>query len=736
MLNGLTAAQKEAISAPPGPMLVLAGPGSGKTTVVTRRIAAMLHGGIAPWQILALTFTNKAAGEMRHRVQALLGGHDLRGLTISTFHAFAAAQLRRLGERANVHDDFSIWDTTDQRAAMKQAITDAGLSTGNWTPASVLSAVSGWKNKLCTVSDLEACGDDFYTRNLARAWRAYERILKAARAVDFDDLLLHLATTLRDNDTVRREFSDRWSNLLVDEYQDTNHAQFVIASSIAQAHRNICVVGDPDQSIYAWRGADINNILDFERNYPGARVVNLGTNFRSSGRIVDAAAALIKHNTSHRPRDHVAAGEQGEPVIVLAAPDEHEEARELVERMRVHHEDHGVPWREMAVLYRMNALSRVLEEAFRAADVPHVVARGTAFYDRKEVRDALAMIRLVLNPADDVAFRRIVNVPPRGIGATTMDTVERHAARHDCGVLEALRTVVANGDLATRASKACTAFLTLVDGWIRTLAEAASETDLASFVAGVLVESGLEDHFKNARSEEDQARLENLDELVSAAADRDSDMLELAGEDTPSLRRRLAQWLETIALVSDADAIDPEQGAVTLMTLHAAKGLEFDVVGIAGLEAGLLPHARSSDDPAQLEEERRLCYVGMTRARDHLIMSRAHVRTVRGLRERTAGSAFLNELPSDVIRPIETEDPFGAGGSAGGFGVTTAVQTAIEGIAPGVTVRHPRFGPGIVRRVLHRPQGTTATIEFDDFGPRTLYVARAALEVLDDGVTF
>ena len=730
LLHGLTDAQVSAVTAPAGPMLVLAGPGSGKTTVVTRRIASLLEHGAAPWSVLALTFTNKAAGEMRARVRALVKDHRVNGLTVTTFHSFAASQLRRLGDRAHVHADYSIWDTTDQRAAMKQAIVDAGLSTGNWTPASVLGAVSSWKNRLCTVADMEAQGDDFYTRNLTKAWRAYDRILDNARALDFDDLLLKLAVALRDDDSVRNEFSQRWTNLLVDEYQDTNHAQFVIASSIASTHGNICVVGDPDQSIYAWRGADIGNILDFEKRYAGAMVVNLGTNFRSTGRIVDAAAGLIKNNKTHREREHVAAGDRGHLVVLLTAPDEHEEARELVERLSNHHADDGVPWREMAVLYRMNALSRVLEEAFRDAGVPHVVARGTAFYDRKEVRDALAMIRVVLNPADDVALRRIVNTPPRGIGGTTMDKVERAAARHGIGVLAALRRVAEGEQLATRSRKAVVAFLTLIDSWIRTLNESLPESDLAAFVASIIAESGMESHYKGAGDEELE-RVENLEELVSAAADRDGEVMLLAEDEAlPGLRRRVASWLESIALVSDADAIDPEQGAVTLMTLHAAKGLEFDAVAIAGMEMGILPHARSSEDPAQFEEERRLCYVGMTRARTHLMLSRAQMRTHRGLRERTAGSAFLEELPQDVVRVIAPEDPWGLSQDQ------APAMPRGDAVHPGELVRHPRFGVGMVRRVLQRPQGTTATIEFNDWGPRTLYVARAGLEKIDDEATF
>ncbi|MCH2135518.1 MAG: UvrD-helicase domain-containing protein [Phycisphaerales bacterium] len=728
LLEGLTEAQQEAVSAPPGPMLVLAGPGSGKTTVVTRKIAALLGQGAAPWSVLALTFTNKAAAAMRDRVRVLMDGADVRGLTISTFHAFAAGQLRRLGERAGVHEDFSIWDTADQKAAMKQAIVDAGLSTGNWTPPSVLSTVSHWKNRLGTVADLEAAGDDFYTRNLARAWRAYNRILSEARALDFDDLLLKFAVALRDDESLRREFSSRWTNLLVDEYQDTNHAQFVIAASIASGHGNICVVGDPDQSIYAWRGADIGNILEFESKWAGARVVNLGTNFRSTGRIVAAAAGLIENNTTHRKREHVAAGELGDPVVLMRVQDEHDEASDIVERLRAHHEEDGVPWSEMAVLYRMNALSRVLEEAFRDANIPHVVARGTAFYDRKEIRDALSMLRVVLNPRDDVAFRRIVNTPPRGIGATTMDLVERRAAKNRVSLLEAMDSLLESGELATRARKAVTAFTQLIAAWRQELETASPDADMAAFVAAVIAQSGLEAHLKGA-GEEEQERLENLEELISAAVDRDADTSASYDEaELPPLRRRLASWLESIALIADADAVDPEQGAVTLMTLHAAKGLEFDVVAIVALEQGILPHARSNTDPAQMEEERRLCYVGMTRARRHLMLTRAMVRTQRGIRERTAGSCFLEEVPATEVRHIEPEPIWG---SAADEVPIFKSEHDPGGVVRGAYVRHPRFGVGQVQRVLQRPQGTTATINFQEWGPRTLYVSRTSLEVID-----
>ena len=722
LMHDLTEAQVEAVTTTTGPLLVLAGPGSGKTTVVTRRIAWLLAQGVPAWQLLALTFTNKAAGEMRNRVDALLPNvaQDRRGLTIMTFHGFCARLLRQYSEEARVAPSFTIYDSTDRRAALKLAVRNAGLDSGNWTPASVGEAISNCKNKLMTAEQHESHAGDFYTRSIGRVYREYQAILTRNDALDFDDLLLKVALLLRDDQTVRMALQERFQYLMIDEYQDTNQAQFMIASALVGPQRNICVVGDPDQSIYGWRGADISNILDFEHQFQSARVVSLGRNFRSTGHIVDASAGLIRRNESHRERTlHTELG-AGDKIVVAGAVEEHDEARDIVTEFRQRFIE-GTPWREMAVLYRINALSRVLEQAFRDAQVPYVVARGTAFYERAEIKDALSYLRLVVNPRDDIALRRVINTPPRGIGKTSLDRLEKHAILHQLGLGDAINHVDEVPALTARAQAAMKRFGEMVARW-RTDADGGSLIlDLPDFVSRIIRESGLEKAFRNGSSEENIARLENLDELVTAAAEW-TPLREEAEDEPMTILQQIAAWLESIALVSDADMVDPENGSVTLMTLHAAKGLEFDVVAIAGLEQGLLPHARSFEDDVEREEERRLCYVGMTRARRLLRLSYANRRTVRGITERTMPSQFLGELPAETMDRQDIADPWSTG---------TASTIPLENWQVGATVRHATFGLGMVRRVVPRPRGTTATIEFLEYGHRTLLVAHAKLELVD-----
>jgi len=725
LLKGLTAAQRQAVCHRAGAQLVMAGPGSGKTTVVTRRIALLLEQGVAPWSVLALTFTNKAAGEMRDRVRCLVGEREARGLTIATFHAFAARQLRVLHEQVGVPQDFTIFDSSDQKAAAKQAVIESGMDGANWPPASVLAAISRAKQALLSPRDAEENACDFWSRSMATLYKSYQGILNRAHALDFDDLLRLLAVALRDTPQLRSHLGSRFEYLMVDEYQDTNHAQFIIASTIASAHGNICVVGDPDQSIYAWRGADITNILDFESQYLGASTVSLGQNFRSTARIVSASSGLIACNESHRARTlHTELGD-GELPVLFSAMDEHAEAMEVVERFRGLHDTDDIPWNEMAVLYRINAISRVLEEAFRAAEIPHVVARGTAFYQRKEVKDAISYLRVLHNESDDISLRRIVNVPARGIGGTSMNRLERFAAGNGIGLAESMRRRVEVDGLNKRAGVAIDRFVAMLDGWRTAMSGGLIEVSLADLVARVLDESGLEQSLRAKAQEEDIDRVANLQELVSAASDREVDQELDAEVDAPTmLAGKLAAWLESITLVADADMIDPEQGAVTLMSLHASKGLEFDVVAIVACEQGILPHGRAFDDMGQMEEERRLCYVGMTRARRHLLMGHANARTQRGQHERTAPSRFLAEIPADSVRQIEADDP---------WQVNQVVETTVH---PGQPVRHPRFGLGRVLRLGRRPQGATITVDFVEFGHRTLPAAHASLEPTDGGADF
>ena len=750
LLSDLTDSQRRAAAHLDGPALILAGPGSGKTRVITRRVAWMLVNGIPAWQVLALTFTNKAAGEMRERIDALLPDSmsNRRGLFVSTFHAFCARQLRVHGERIGLDAGFSIYDTSDQRAAMKEALGSAGLESGNWTPASMLSAVSHAKNQLKNASAYEEEASDFYTRSVARAFKAYEGILTRNNAVDFDDLLLRTANLLRVDDEVRTQLQERFRYVLIDEYQDTNHAQFVIADAIANAHGNIFVVGDPDQSIYGWRGADVGNILEFEEKYPGTMIIPLGRNFRSTGHIVSAASGLIQNNRRRKHKDlHTELGD-GDPVRLVYCQDERHESEQVADAIRRASAD-GVEFREMAILYRVNALSRVLEDALRGAGIPYVIARGTAFFARKEIKDALSYLRALSNPVDDVALSRIVNVPTRQIGSRTLKAVERHAMHERLSLFEALEDVARVEGLGARAIRAVTAFVGSFKRWKSAL-ENGHLAQLPGFVAQVITESGLEGMHLGGGDEDGLERVANLNELVSAAAEFEMPEADAAdpGDDpeTPdapaapmaSLAEALQAFLESIALVSDQDAIDQSRGAVTLMTLHAAKGLEFDFVSMVGLEEGMLPHARSQEGEQELEEERRLCYVGMTRAKRTLHLSLAASRAVRGQRTRTIPSSFVGELPEEHLEVNRLD---GSGEFEDGYSIVYDAEYADEphdggggGFASrfpaGSVVRHPQFGIGTVQSISPRGTVSSARVAFHGIGTKTLILEYARLEIV------
>lgn len=728
LLHGLTDDQRAAVEHAEGPLLVLAGPGSGKTRVITRRIAYLVARGVPPWQVLALTFTNKAAGEMRQRVESLLPV-DLpgrRGLTVSTFHSFCATFLRRNALQCGVVPEFVVYDADDQRAAVKSAIAEAGLDSQNFAPAAVHARISAAKNQLLTAELFAEQAQDFMGRQLAKAYRAYERMLARMNALDFDDLLLRTANALQSDAGLRAAAAERYRWLLIDEYQDTNRAQFVIARMIAGEHRNICVVGDPDQSIYRWRGADIRNILEFEEAFPGARTVALGENFRSTGHIVSAADGLIRHNRRRKAKPLYTSLGPGAPVSVVRCAEEHAEA-ELVAEAAEEASREGVPWREMAVLYRMNALSRVVEDSFRRRGIPHRIVRGTAFYDRKEVKDALAYLRLALNPADDVACARIVNTPPRAIGDASLAKVERAAAMHEEMLLTALRSGRQAG-VPERTARRMDEFCAMVDRWRGHLDSAGADA-LAAFVDAVVTESGLRAWDDGTAGDDADERRANLDEVVNAAGEFRLDPA-APGEPAHTLREALGGYLQSVALVADTDGLDPEAGAVTLMTLHAAKGLEYEVVAIVGCEEGLLPHARSRDQDEELEEERRLLFVGMTRAKRRLMLAMAASRLVRGVRMSAMESSFLRELPeADVVR-VDRSRHDGAmdgvdepsyddvGGGAGAlFGAGTAV-------------RHPMFGIGTVQAVLPRGSVTSVRVAFRSVGVKTLVLEYARLERL------
>ncbi|MCB9847581.1 MAG: UvrD-helicase domain-containing protein [Phycisphaeraceae bacterium] len=786
LLADLTEAQREAVVFGDGPLLVLAGPGSGKTRVITRRIAHLVHRGVPPWRICAVTFTNKAAGEMRARVGALLGiaGPDdaapepPRGLIVSTFHSLCARVLRRhvdLLDIPGLTPTYAIYDTTDQRALMKRIIKNNGMDTGNWSPRNVLGAISAAKNELTDAASYAQHAGEFYTRTIAKLYQLYERDLRRANAVDFDDLLMLTVKVLSSSEEARMSVSGRFSHLLIDEYQDTNRAQFVIASLIAQRddgrRPNICVVGDPDQSIYGWRGADISNILEFEKHYPGATTIALGQSFRSTKRIIGTADTLIRHNTQRRHKDLFTERPEGEPIAVTHCIDERHEAQIVGSWLRSLREKHDLAWGEMAVFYRTNALSRTLEDEMRVTGTPYVIARGTAFYEREEVKDVLAYLRVIANPADDVSLRRIVNKPTRGVGSTTIARVDLLATQRGIslmeGLVEASRGVVEG--VSQRAANALERFLTILGAWTGEGSFMGSDVSgsLSELIERVIVESGLETHYQKLAAKHaeaaDEDKVENLYEVVAGAkqfeqeydagadiaqdptVDPDGNAAEIPA---PPLLAMLRAFLESVSLVADADAVDPTQGAVTLMTLHAAKGLEFPAVVIVGMEEGLLPHSRSRDSISELEEERRLLFVGVTRAMDHLMCTSARTRTHHGVSERTIRSQFFDELPEEHLEINDLAGGWGSGSQrARGWDegaaiddnepryvpdpeYTSAGALDAEGLPTvGSRVRHPQFGDGVVVAVV-RGMDARAKIDFGRVGVKTLILRYARLEFL------
>jgi len=734
LLADLTDAQRQAVTHVDGPLLVLAGAGSGKTRVITRRVAYLVHQGIAPWHVLAVTFTNKAATEMRQRVEAL---GTPRGTTIGTFHWLCVRLLREFADLAGVPANFTIYDRDDQLRCLKQAMEQLSLRSANFMPAAVHSAISRAKNSLLDAAAYAEAASGFFERTVAKAYRAYQRILADNRALDFDDLLMRTAFLMRDRPDVRLALSERYRYVLIDEYQDTNHAQYVIAHGIALEHENICATGDPDQSIYAWRGADISNILDFETDYPNAVVVRLERNYRSYQPILTAASTLIARNRRRKHKRLLADRSGGGKVQVIRLGDEHAEAAEVAALAEGLHAE-GVPYGGMAVFYRVNALSRLLEEAFRRAAIPYQIARGVEYYNRAEIKDVLAYLRLLVNGGDDLSCRRIINVPARGIGAVTVNRLAAAAEARGISLLEACSAPESAG-LGKAAARKVAAFAKLMSD----LGGLARSADVREAVEAVLDRSGLEQAFRG--DEEQRQALRNVQELVSSAADFDRDN---PGAD-------LADYLYQVSLVSDIDSIDPESGAVTLMTLHAAKGLEFTVVFIIGCEEGLLPFHRKDDDgPREVEEERRLAFVGMTRARDRLYMTSAKYRMLRGVRQRQIESPFLAEIGTDAVeradktpleprprRPRVGVEQFNR--PAEGFyedadqrALIEAMETAdlipaqFAGIRPGRRVWHAKFGTGQVLTVSADGTRTRAVVRFDRVGQKTLILEYARLELM------
>ena len=707
--ENLTPSQKKAVEHFEGPLLVLAGPGSGKTRVITYRIAALIDAGVDPYNICAVTFTNRAADEMRQRVVALGQAGSMRAIRvahISTFHSLCVRILRRYAEPAGLRANFSIYNEADQKSCMKQALKDCEIDSTNFPPARMLEAVSLLKNALKDVEYIKACADDFFTKIVARLYARYQEILAANNALDFDDLLLKAAFLLRDVSEVRSELNQRYKFLLVDEYQDTNKAQYRIAKEMVIEHGNICVTGDPDQSIYRWRGADIGNILAFEKDWPNATVIRLEENFRSSPNILAVADKLISFNIQRKAKVLIPTKPPGPEVVFEICEDEADEALSVVRRI-ARLTKQGAGLNDIAVFYRMNAMSRVLEEAFVANKIQYQIVRGVEFYNRKEIRDLIAYLKVLVNPSDEKALLRIINTPARGIGKTTIQRVAAYAAVKKTSFYDALLQVGEIQSLGPAAKTKIAKFVKMMEGFKKDVN--APGVKVAEIMERVYKGSGMAAELRVGTGEQGTAA-DNVSELINSAARYDNQ----AEEDGS-----LLDYLQQIALFSDSDAYDATSGSVALMSLHAAKGLEFEHVFIIGLEEGILPHARSSTNDDELEEERRLFFVGITRAKTGLHISYAKHRLLRGQLTRSIPSQFLYDIEADSITGESEDDDYYEEDRRAG-----EAQARFE---PGDLVKHELFGFGRVKNFINMGENSVVVVVFDTGQIKTLMLKYANL---------
>jgi DNA helicase II / ATP-dependent DNA helicase PcrA len=731
LLRDLTPPQREAVVHVEGPLLIIAAAGSGKTRVITRRVAHLLRSGVEPAGVLAITFTNKAAGEMKQRISAISpkpirdwGRLEQPWPIICTFHSLCLRILRHYADAIGLPANFSIFDSADQNRLIKEAIKAVDLSSTNFTPASVHGAISNAKNKLIDAKSFAEGAGDFYARAVARIYTKYQQLLTANNAMDFDDLLMKATMAMRDFPAILAELQERFQYILIDEYQDTNHAQYILAHALALKHRNLCVVGDPDQSIYAWRGADVGNILDFEKDYPDATVVRLEQNYRSTKTILAIAEKLISHNQRRKEKRLWTENPRGEKAKVFLCHDEHDEAKAITAELQELGRS-GVPWSKMAIFYRMNSLSRVMEDALRRAGVPYQIARGIEFYGRKEIKDVLAYLRLIANPADEVSLGRIINVPTRGIGDSSLKLVEANAISQGISLWEMLKQTGSVEGISSRAQNAMNHFVQMIDKFQARAALPVEQENLPpgkgrvqSLMEEVVRVSGLEAMLRK-EDPDGENELANVNELISAASEYDAEHPEGS----------LTDYLAAVSLVSDADHLAGAGGSVTLMTLHAAKGLEFPVVAMIGLEEGCLPHARAQENPDELEEERRLCFVGITRAQERLILSKAAYRTIRGLRERTATSQFLAQVPQEFLTVIDRvgTTSFGQEFESSGEEDSGRESSLVDQYRIGQRVRHPSFGIGRILGLPNSASGARAVVQFERAGLKTLILEHAKL---------
>lgn len=736
---GLNPQQAEAVINTEGPMLIMAGAGSGKTKVLTCRVANLLQKGVRPYRILAITFTNKAAAEMRERVNNM-SGPAAKDVWLFTFHAFCARFLRmEIDKLPGYGGNFAIYDTADSQNLIKQILKEMNLDDKRFQPSGILSRISNAKNALQDAAAFARQAGDFYEQKVADIYSRYEQKLQLNNALDFDDLLMLSIKLLQENKEVREKYQDRFDYLLVDEYQDTNHAQYLLTKFLAAKHRNICVVGDADQSIYGWRGADIQNILDFEKDYPDAKVIKLEQNYRSTQIILDAANAVIENNTGRKPKNLWTENKSGADIIYFQAVDERDEARFVIEQLQNLQRTANKKLGDMAILYRTNTQSRIFEEMLIKSGISYNMVGGLKFYERKEIKDIIAYLRVIFNPADSLSLLRIINVPKRGIGDASLAKIQAYAAANNVSLFEAVSNAAAIDGLSSR-------FVSKLDdlaGIIFELMNLANEAPVEDLIDRVLRDTGYLEELENERTPQAQSRIDNLHELISVAQEF------AASEEENNLENFLAH----VALVSDIDDTELGEDAITLMTLHSSKGLEFPVVFLVGMEEGLFPHARTLMDETEIEEERRLCYVGITRAKEKLFLSSTKMRTIYGNTVTYPPSRFLQEIPARLVKTIKRQERFSAlenfkqvsekysarpqkpastfnphsfmpqkpAAAAGGTG--TRFNT-------GDRVSHSKWGEGMVVSVKDSPDGQEVKVAFAGAGVRSLLTKYAVLKKL------
>ncbi|MBP2628450.1 MAG: ATP-dependent helicase PcrA [Firmicutes bacterium] len=675
ILNGLNPMQREAVMCTKGPLLIMAGAGSGKTKVLTCRVAYLLEQGVAPYQILAITFTNKAAAEMKERVHGLVGAQS-KDIWLSTFHAFCAKLLRyEIEGMAGYKRNFVIYDTSDTQALIKNCLKQLNLDDKQFQPSSILSAISNAKNALQDDRQFAQQAGNFHEQKVAEIYKLYQQKLRNNNALDFDDLLMLSVRLLESNEEILQKYQNKFKYIMIDEYQDTNRAQYLLARMLADKHRNLCVVGDADQSIYGWRGADIRNILDFEKDYPETKIIKLEQNYRSTQVILDAANAVIENNSDRRPKELWTQNPQGELITHYLAHHERDEAQFVADTITKLNTVYRTPYGDIAVLYRTNTQSRVIEESFMKCGIPYVIVGGLKFYDRKEIKDILSYLRVIFNPSDSVSLMRIINVPRRGLGDATISRLTEFALENNMTLFD----VVSNPDLVPGLTARAKRPLEFLAELIFNLMSEVQSLSVVDLVNKVMHDSGYVEELQNSTDPQDENRLDNLKEFLSVAKDFASGELE----------ETLENFLGQVALVADIDNAKMTESRVTLMTLHSAKGLEFPVVFMSGMEEGLFPHSRTLMNESEVEEERRICYVGITRARRKLYMTNARMRTIYGRTQMFPLSRFLDEIPSQMVEKYtgrQNHFGFASNGSKASIvppsSLSSVVQSPLRAPAP------------------------------------------------------